>query len=178
MTIDGLVVGVPAPSDVLEVAKSSIAFPTRNMAFPARNMAFPARNMAFPARNMAFPARNMAYPTRNARSANGHVNIQLDLYEDYYLQRCLLKCRIGIPLFICTGLSIFLLTGLFLGIRDENGKMDIYNVTVVMACIIGIVVTIFCCIFSLNKYDNFTQSGLVGYYQRRGQTSTHREISI
>ena len=152
MTKDGVVVGVPAPSDVLEVAKSSIAFPTRNLAFPTRNLAF---------------------PTRNERPVNDHVNIQIDLYKDYYLKRCLLRCRIGIPLFICTGLSIFLLLSLFLGVNenDKNEKKNIYNVPVIMTCIIGIILTMMCCLISLNKYDNFTQSGLVGY-QMRHQTSS------
>jgi uncharacterized protein with PQ loop repeat len=82
-------------------------------------------------------------------------------------------------LLICTGISIFLLIGLLLGANnvnknEKNDETEVYNVSVIMTCLVVLILSMVVCITSLNKHDTFTQSGLDGYYQRRHRNSSRR----
>jgi len=154
MTNNKLVVGVPAPSEKIEVSNSFIAIPIVN--------------------------------SRPFSNINTQVNLNNDeeqYVDDYYSKQCILKCKIFISLLICTGISIFLLIGLLLGANnvnknEKNDETEVYNVSVIMTCLVVLILSMVVCIISLNKHDTFTQNGLVGYYQRRSQNSSQREASI
>ena len=155
MSKNKVVVGVPAPSEKIEVSNSFIAIPIVN-------------------------SRPFSNINTQVNLNNDDLNNDEEQYvDDYYSKQCILQCKIFISLLICTGISIFLLIGLLLGANnvnknEKNDETEVYNVSVIMTCLIVLILSIVVCLVSLNKHDTFTQNGLVGYYQRRHRNSSHR----
>jgi len=111
MSNNKLVVGVPAPSEKIEVSNSFIAIPIVN--------------------SRPFSNINTQVNLNN----DDLNNIENTYVEEYYCKRCILKCKIFISLLICTGISLFLLIGLILGANNnwkKNEENEKYSVTLVM----------------------------------------------